>query len=116
MQKFLLGIFVGSCIANLLLILGIAAVIKPVKINKCVMNEESILVLLSSIILLLFAAIGLLDEYHLIGGGLFILFLLDRYVFSSDAQNSRSRTLKQFVWRNPEEIFSSSSLVLLGLS
>lgn len=71
-----LGNIVGSCIANLLLILGIAAVIKPVKINKCVMNEESILVLLSSIILVLFAAIGLLDEYHLIGGGLFILFFI----------------------------------------
>ena len=71
-----LGNIVGSCIANLLLILGIAAVIKPVKINKCVMNEESIIILFSSIILLLFAAIGLLDEYHLIGGGLFLFFFI----------------------------------------
>jgi len=71
-----LGNIVGSCVANLLLILGIAAVIKPVKINKCARNEESIIVLLSSIILLLFAATGLLDEYHLIGGGLFLLFFV----------------------------------------
>jgi len=71
-----LGNIVGSCVANLLLILGVAAVINPVKINKCVRNEESIIVILAALILLLFAAIGLLDEYHWIGGGLFILFFI----------------------------------------
>lgn len=77
-----LGNIIGSCIANLLLILGVAAVIKPVKINKCAMNEESIIVLFSSIILLFFTVFGLLDEYHLIGGMLFLLFfLVALYVF-----------------------------------
>ncbi len=71
-----LGNIIGSCVANLLLILGAAAVNKPVKINKCIRNQESIVVLLSSLIVLLFAAIGVLDEYHLIGGGLFILFFI----------------------------------------
>ena len=90
-----LGNIVGSCIANLLLILGIAAVIKPVKINKCMKNEESIIVLLSSIILLLFAAIGLLDEYHLIGGVLFLLlFIGSLYIISRCAKQQKQNIEK----------------------
>jgi len=87
-----LGNIVGSCIANILLILGIGAIIKPVKINTCGIKKESVIVLLSSIILLLFAAFGLLDTYHFISGGVFLLlFIGSLYVFIRSAQQQKQK-------------------------
>jgi len=107
-----LGNIVGSCIANLLLILGIAAVIKPVKINKCMKNEESIIVLLSSIILLLFAAIGLLDEYHLIGGFLFLLlFIVSLYIFIRCTKQQKENIEKIGI----EKIRRNLLFIILGI-
>ena len=87
-----LGNIVGSCIANILLILGIGAIIKPVKINASGIKKESVIVLLSSIVLLLFAAFGLLDTYHIIGGGVFLLlFIVSLYVFIRNAQQQKQK-------------------------
>jgi cation:H+ antiporter len=87
-----LGNIVGSCIANILLILGIGAIIKPVKINTSGIKKESVIILHSSIILLLFATFGLLDTYHFIGGGVFLLlFIGSLYVFIRSAQQQKQK-------------------------
>ena len=113
-----LGNIVGSCVANLLLILGTAAVIKPVKINKCRRNEESFIVFFSSFILLLFAAIGLLDEYHLIGGGLFIIFFIGSFALFVGCAKQKKQALEtvgiEKTWRNILFIILGIIGVILG--
>ena len=50
------GNIVGSCITNILLILGISAVIKPLKVTKSVVIREAPIMALSSFLLLLLSA------------------------------------------------------------
>ncbi|HDQ15451.1 MAG TPA: sodium:calcium antiporter, partial [Bacteroidetes bacterium] len=69
-----LGNIIGSCIANLLLVLGLSALIKPIKVQKGIIKREMPIVILTTIILVTFSAFSLLDKYRLIGGILFLLF------------------------------------------
>ena len=71
-----LGNIIGSCIANLLLVLGISSIIRPIKIKKGIIKREMPIVLAATVILVAFSALSLLDDYHLIGGILFLIFFL----------------------------------------
>jgi cation:H+ antiporter len=75
-----LGNIIGSCVANLLLVLGIASIVKPIKIKKGIIRREVPIMLGATFILLISSIFGLLDEYHLFGGVLFIL-LFATFVF-----------------------------------
>ena len=70
------GNVVGSCVANLLLVLGISAIIRPIKIKKSVLKREMPVIVIITIILLLAAILGLLDTYRLLGGILFIVLFI----------------------------------------
>jgi len=108
-----LGNIIGSCIANLLLILGISAVIKPVKINNSRLKKESVIVLFSSIILLFFAVISLLDKYHMIGGVLLLLFFIgSMYVFIINAKQQKQKPDTTGMKKNQSNIF----LIILGIA
>lgn len=107
-----LGNIVGSCIANILLILGIGALIKPIKINKDGIKKESIIILFSSIILLVFAATGLLDKYHLIGGLLFLLmFIGSLYFFILSAKQHKQK----LETKGMQKIQKNIILIILGI-
>lgn len=71
-----IGNIIGSCIANLLLVIGVSAVIKPIKIQKGVIRRELPIVTMTTGILLLFALMQLLDGFHRFGGILFSLFFI----------------------------------------
>jgi len=68
-----LGNIVGSCIANLLLVLGIGAIINPIKIKKGVLKREYPIVINTTIVLFVFSIIGLLDKFHIVGGVIFLI-------------------------------------------
>ena len=71
-----LGNIIGSCIANLLLVLGISSVINPIKIKKGIIKREVPIVLIATILLLIFSILSLLDNYHIFGGFLFLIFFI----------------------------------------
>lgn len=73
------GNIIGSCIANLLLVLGISAIIRPISVNKSIFKREMLIMLGATIILFAFSFSGLLDRYHLIGGVIF-LFLFAAFI------------------------------------
>lgn len=73
------GNIIGSCIANLLLVLGISAIIRPISVNKSIFKREMLIMLGATIILFASAFSGLLDRYHLIGGVVF-LFLFAAFI------------------------------------
>ena len=70
------GNIIGSCIANLLLVIGLSAVIRPIKIQKGIIRRELPIIVLVTFILLLFSISGLLDGLHVIGGILFLVFFV----------------------------------------
>ena len=70
------GNIIGSCVANLLLVLGISAIIKPIPVRDSTINREFPIMLLVTVVFLVFSYFGLLDGYHLVGGFLFLVFFV----------------------------------------
>ena len=54
-----LGNIIGSCIANLLLVLGIASIIRPIKVKKGIIKREAPIMLGATVVLLLASFFGL---------------------------------------------------------
>ncbi len=71
-----IGNIIGSCVANLLLVIGLSAIIKPVKIQKGVILRELPIMMLVTVAFVVFSLSGLLDQFHLLGGVLFLLFFV----------------------------------------
>ena len=89
------GNIIGSCIANLLLVLGISAIIRPISVNKSIFKREMLIMLGATIILFASSFSGLLDRYHLIGGVVF-LFLFTAFIvyFLKRAKKERDNKKK----------------------
>lgn len=92
------GNVIGSNIFNILVIIGITAMVRPIKIQKSVMTTEIPMVLLSSLIMLIMGSSAILDGTaanavtRVDGLFLLIFFLLFmRYTFAS-ARNSDPAT------------------------
>jgi cation:H+ antiporter len=68
-----LGNIIGSCVANLMLVLGVASIVRPIKIKKSITRREFPIMLGATIVLLGSSFLGLLDSYRWIGGALFLI-------------------------------------------
>ncbi len=85
-----LGNIIGSCIANLFLVLGVASIIRPINIKKNVIRREFLIVLGATLILFISSYFGLLDEYRWFGGFIFlVLFVIFVAFFMMCAKNER---------------------------
>lgn len=71
-----LGNIIGSCVANLLLVLGFAAIVRPIKIKKSIMKREYPIMFGATVVLLFSSFFGLLDAYHGIGGVIFLVLFV----------------------------------------
>lgn len=88
-----IGNVVGSNIFNILVIIGVTALVRPIVIEKSVMSLEIPMVILSSVILVVLGNSGLLDgdgvyEVSRVEGILLLIFFLlfMRYTFASAKQ------------------------------
>ena len=107
-----LGNIIGSCIANLLLVLGIASIIRPIKIKKGIIKREAPILLGVTVVLLLASFFGLLDKYHLIGGIIFLIFFaLFIYYFFRCAKKERDNSKKYDSGKTTRNIV----LIILGI-
>jgi cation:H+ antiporter len=82
-----LGNVIGSNIANILLVLGLAAVIKPLKVERKVVTRDTMLVLGSGVLILLLSLTGSLTRVH----GLILLVAFMGYLayYVRDAINQK---------------------------
>lgn len=86
-----LGNIVGSCIANLFLVLGISALIKPIQIKKKLIKREFPILLGATLLLFILTYFGLLDSNHIVGGLIFLIaFFVFLYFFLCCARKERS--------------------------
>jgi cation:H+ antiporter len=107
-----LGNIIGSCIANILLVLGIASIIKPIDIKGGIVKREYPLMLGATFVLFLSSYIGLLDDYHYLGGVIFlILFILFLYFFYKCAKKERIKNENLSDKKLPKNLF----FVFLGI-
>ena len=107
-----LGNVIGSCIANLLLVLGVAALVRPIKIKRSIIRREVPIMVGASCILLTSSFFGLLDEYHLFGGVIFIvLFIVFIFYFIQCAKKERNNKKQLDIGKTQRNI----SLIILGI-
>lgn len=105
-----IGNVVGSNIFNILMIVGVVAMVRPIKVQKSIMTNEIPLVVLSSLALLFMAGDVLFDGgaqnmVSRIDGVLLLLFfaIFMRYIFSmakNGSEDSDSEVKQMSVWKS----------------
>ena len=109
-----IGNIIGSCIANLLLVLGLSAVIRPIKLHRGIIKRELPILLITTGILFIFTLLNLLDSLHVIGGILFLVFFSIFLVyFSRIAQLEHRNAVPKF---DEGKNFSNTLLIALGIA
>jgi len=108
-----LGNIIGSCIANLLLVLGVSALIRPIKVKKDIIKREVPIMLGATFALLVWSYFGLLDTYRVLGGILFlVLFSAFVLYFIRCAKNERDLEKKY----EPGETRKNIIFIFLGIA
>ena len=105
------GNIVGSCVANLLLVLGLSAIIRPIKIKKSILKREMPVTTMVTIILLFVAVLGLLDAYHLLGGILFIVLFVAFVVYFIHC-GKKERVAKKY---ETGSLYKNILFIILGI-
>ncbi len=113
-----LGNIIGSCIANLMLVLGISSIIKPIEVNTGIIRRELPVMLGATVVLVTSSFLGLLDEYRIFGGILFlILFVVFIWFFIRCAKKERVKVeedQKGKTWKHVLCIFLGIAGVVIG--
>ena len=109
-----LGNVIGSCIANLLLVLGIAALIKPIKVERGIIKREVPILLGATIILFVWSFFGLLDQYHIIGGISFLLMFAAFVLFFVNCAHKERDVKNKKV--NPGKTGKNIFFIILGIA
>lgn len=122
-----IGNVVGSNIFNILMIIGVTAIVSPIVIRRSVMSLEIPMVILSSVVLLMLGNSGIIDGTgvnivsRLSGLFLLLLFLLFmRYTFASAknpevADSTGETTVKQMpLWRAVIYVIAGLAALIWG--
>ena len=108
-----IGNVIGSCIANLLLVIGLSAVIRPIRIQKGIIRRELPIVIGATGLFLSFALINLLDAYHFIGGLFFsVFFVVFVWYFIRCAKKERIATVEF----DKDKTTKNVILIILGVA
>jgi cation:H+ antiporter len=120
-NELVIGNIVGSNIANIALILGIACVIKPIRLDtKSIINRDIPFVVLASLVLLVlgfdqfFQNNGVTFNRLTFGDGLILLTFLVIFLFYVFG-NLRSGRVLESAMENKEKIYAKESLSKLAL-
>lgn len=124
-----IGNVVGSNIFNILVIIGITALVRPIVIEKSVMSLEIPMVILSSIILLVLGNSGVLDgsginQVSRVSGIFLLIFfiLFMRYTFASAKQpgldaveeNTNEKSAEMPVWKSVLYVIAGLAALVWG--
>lgn len=124
-----IGNVVGSNIFNILVIIGITALVRPIVIEKSVMSLEIPMVILSSIILLVLGNSGVLDgsginQVSRVSGIFLLIFfiLFMRYTFASAKQpgldaveeNTNEKSAEMPVWKSVLFVIAGLAALVWG--
>jgi cation:H+ antiporter len=109
-----MGNIIGSCVANLLLVLGISAIIRPIKVKKTIIKREVPIIIGATIVLLLSSFFGLLDTHRLIGGAIFlVLFAVFIVYFIQCAKKERNNDVEKY---ESGKMLKNIIFIILGIA
>jgi len=109
-----MGNIIGSCVANLLLVLGVSAIIRPIKVKKTIIRREMPIIIGVTIVLLLSSFFGLLDTHRLIGGAIFlVLFAVFIVYFIQCAKKERNNDEEKYESR---KTLKNIIFIILGIA
>ena len=109
-----IGNIIGSCVANLLLVLGISAIIRPIKVKKTIIKREVPIIIGATIVLLLSSFFGLLDTHRLIGGAIFlVLFAVFIVYFIQCAKKERNNDVEKY---ESGKMLKNIIFIILGIA
>jgi cation:H+ antiporter len=109
-----MGNIIGSCVANLLLVLGISAIIRPIKVKKTIIKREVPIIIGATIVLLLSSFFGLLDTHRLIGGSIFlVLFAVFIVYFIQCAKKERNNDVEKY---ESGKMLKNIIFIILGIA
>jgi len=109
-----MGNIIGSCVANLLLVLGVSAIIRPIKVKKTIIKREMPIIIGVTIVLLLSSFFGLLDTHRLIGGAIFlVLFAVFIVYFIQCAKKERNNDVEKYVYG---KTLNNIIFIILGIA
>lgn len=118
-----IGNVVGSNIFNILVIIGVTAMVRPMVISRSVMSLEIPMVILSSLILLMLGNSGVVDGTginqvsRVSGIFLLVLFLLFmRYTFASAKNPGNNVSATESATVKPIPVWRAIIYVILGLA
>ena len=113
-----IGNVVGSNIANILLILGITAIIAPIAVQKSTILKEIPLSLLAGIVLYFMANDALIDGYQLseLGRGDGLVFLCFFLIFLYYTFGIRHGEQEQGITKTVMSLWQAVLLVVMGLA
>ncbi len=111
--SFSLGNIIGSCIANLLLVLGLSAVIRPLSVSRTIIKREMPILLAATILLIIFSKLNL---FNVVGGIIFILiFLVYIVFFVESARRERNDSLSVIDLKNSGDLKKYILFIMIGL-
>ena len=107
-----LGNIVGSCIANILLILGLAAIIRPLPVDRTILRRDMPLMIGATLCLFLIPLFELLSVSHWVTGIIFLVFFA-LYIgyFLWSARKQRENSTKT----HTEKITKPLIFIILGI-
>ncbi len=109
-----MGNIIGSCVANLLLVLGVSAIIRPIKVKKTIIKREMPIIIGVTIVLLLSSFFGLLDTHRLIGGAIFlVLFAVFIVYFIRCAKKERNNDVEKY---ESGKMLKNIIFIILGIA
>ncbi len=115
----LLGNVIGSNILNILLLIGIAALIRPIRVKKDTVSKElPLLLLISTILIVLFLDVFLMDaDVNTISraDGIICLLCFTIFLFYIITMARKNRSAKKEVEKPKFKLKTSALLILIGL-
>jgi cation:H+ antiporter len=107
-----LGNIIGSCIANLLLVLGLSSIIRPIKIDRGIIGREMPIVLGVSFVLLFCSYANLFDNLHIFGGIIFIILFILFIIYFIQCANREKNKKDKF---NSGKTGKNFLLIIIGI-
>lgn len=116
------GNIIGSNIANILLVLGVVAIMKPIKVDSSTVWKQIPFALLAAIVLFISSNYLFLDNINLtsltrVSGLIFLCFfaIFIYYVISISKRKGAELDVKDFDIKGRKNSFAAASLIVVGL-
>ena len=111
-SDIVIGNGIGSSICNILLVVGIASICKPVKIDKRILNIHFPIFIISILILAVFCNLGGQNQINRIEAVILVIFTLSYIIYTIYEGKQENKYNKQMLEKDEKEDISNIKISL----